>query len=74
MKTLHTTTTRNANHSHQRVRSFLTLAGVVTAMLCLIALLHEARAAEHMETKVPRVLETSRMVAVDLLGQIKTLL
>lgn len=72
MKALHTTNTRNANHSLERVRSVMTLTGILTAMLCFVALLQEPRAMEGRDAGLPRLLETSKIVATDLLTEVKT--
>lgn len=71
MKTLHTTNTRNANHNHERIRSFMTLIGIVTVMLCFVALLQESRAAERIDTRVPRLLESTQIVAAGLVAEVK---
>jgi hypothetical protein len=72
MKALHTTNRQNANHSHVRVRSVMTLAGIVTVMLCFVALLQEPRSMGRIGARVPRILETSKIVAADLLAEVKT--
>ena len=72
MKTLHTINTRNANNNHQRVRSAMILTGIVTVMLCFVALLQEPPSVKRMDARVPRLLETSRIVAADLFAEVKT--
>lgn len=72
MKTLHTTTTRNTHLSHTRIRSIAILTGIVTAILCLVALRQEALSTERMNVDVPHLLETSKLVAADLLIEVKT--
>jgi hypothetical protein len=71
MKALHTTNTRKANISPERVRSFMTLIGIVTVILCFVALLQEPRSMGRMDTRIPRLLETSKIVAADLLAEVK---
>jgi hypothetical protein len=71
MKTIHTTD-RNIISNHARVRFVLTLAGIVIAVLCSLALWQEARSAERIDTRVPHLLEFSRLVATDLVGEVKT--
>ena len=72
MKALHTTNSRNANHSHQRIRSVMTLTGIVTVMLCFVALLQEPRSVERIDARVPRLLESTQIVAAGLVAEVKT--
>ena len=74
MKTLNTTTTRNTNLSHTRIRSVAILTGIVTAILCLVALRQEAHSTERMNVNAPQLVQTSKIVATDLLMEVKALL
>ena len=71
MKTLHTNNV-NTNQSPRPVHLFTTLTGIVIAILCSVALLQDAGFAKYLDIKVPRVLESSRTVAADLLLEVKT--
>ena len=71
MKTIHTTTERNIINNPSWIRSALTVAGIVIAVLCLLALWHEAGSTERMDTRAPHLLEFSRLVATDLVTEVK---
>jgi hypothetical protein len=71
MKTIHTTTDRNIINNPAHIRSVLTVAGIVIAILCLLALWHEAGSTERMDTRAPHLLEFSRLVATDLVSEVK---
>lgn len=71
MKTLHTTNTQNANHSHGHVRLMMTLAGIVIAILCSMDFLLEVHSTERLDASIPQLLETSRIVVADLLIEVK---
>jgi hypothetical protein len=70
MKTPHTTD-RNIISNTAAIRSALTVAGIVIAVLCLLALWHEAGSADRMNTRAPRLLEFSRLVATDFVSEVK---
>jgi hypothetical protein len=71
MKMFHTTNTRNVPASHGRVRLVLAVVGIVTAVLCAMALLQDVRAAEPLDARAPRLLEISKIMASDLVGEVK---
>ena len=73
MKSLHTTNARNANHKHERVRSLMTVIGIMTVILCAVVLLHE-HPSMRTSARVPRLLETSKIVVADLLVEVRQVL
>jgi hypothetical protein len=70
MKTLHTTD-HNIINNTSHIRSALTVAGIVIAVLCLLTLWYEAGSSERMDTSAPHLLEFSRLVATDLVSEVK---
>ncbi len=72
MKALHTTNAQNAKHNHKRVRSVMRLTGIVTVVLCFVALLQEPPSMPRVDSRIPRLLEASKIVAGDLLAEVKT--
>jgi low affinity Fe/Cu permease len=72
MKTLHTTTTQNTNLSDARMRSLAIITGMVIAILCMVTLLQDVRSTEGMDAQVPRLLQSSKILAADLFIEVKT--
>lgn len=70
MKTHHTIANRTIINNRARVRSILSVAGIVVAVLCSLVLWKEARSAERMETKAPRLVELTRVTATGLIGEV----
>lgn len=65
MKTLHIPgKNKNLSSIPERVRLVLIPTGIVTAVICLLALLNETKSAEN-EVSRNRLIETSRIVAAD---------
>ena len=71
MKTLHTTHPHHVTATHARIRLALAVVGIITAVLCAMALLQDVRATTTSETKPPRLLQISKIVASDLVGEVK---
>ncbi len=72
MKTLHTTTIQNTSVSHARMRSLAIFTGMVIAILCLVTLLQEVRSTEGMDARIPQLLQSSKILAGNLLMDVKT--
>jgi hypothetical protein len=64
MKTLDNTQ-QNASSIRERIRIGLTLAGIVTAIICSMALLFEAQASEK-ESDISQFVETPKVMVADL--------
>ncbi len=62
MKSQGETTTQKNLHARTRVRVGITLAGIVTAILCTIALVYETPSLQR-KPVVPRLIETSTLAA-----------
>jgi hypothetical protein len=71
METIDTTTPLNRTASKNRVRLLLTLAGIVTAILCSMTLLQEVRSSKPMNAGVPLLMKSPKIVAVELIGEVK---
>jgi hypothetical protein len=69
MKTLDTSNTRNFKASH--IRMILAVVGILTAVLCAMALLQDVRAAELLNTRAPHGLEISKIMDSDLVDNVK---
>jgi hypothetical protein len=70
MKTPDTTINHNATINQSRVRLLLTLAGIVTAVLCSIALRYDGPSALRMDVGLPHLFDTSKIVAAGLFGDV----
>lgn len=71
MKTLHATINSQVTDSRARIRFVLTLAGILTAILCSMALRQEVRTSEGIDRTSPRVVEASRIIVAGLVGEVK---
>ncbi len=71
MKTLHTINTSNVTVSHASVRLILAIVGIVTAVLCAIALMNDVRAAELFQARIPRLLELPKIMVADFVSHVK---
>ena len=67
MNTLHTTTAKNTSNNE---RLILTIAGIVTALFCLVVLMREPHIAGSIGISVPKLLETSKVVAVNFVMEV----
>jgi hypothetical protein len=72
MKTLPLTPSHNVTANPGRYRLLLTLAGIVIAVLCWIALIRDVRSEEHMDVQVLRFQKSAKIFPVDLFGHAKT--
>jgi len=68
MNTLHTTTAQNINNN-EIARLILTIAGIVTALFCLVVLMKEPHITGG--DSIPKLLETSKVVALDFVTDVK---
>lgn len=64
MKTPLNTSTQNLNHTRERVRLAMTVAGIVTAIICSVALLSETPFMQ-LEVSMPRM-GAPKIVTADL--------
>lgn len=64
MKTLDTTQ-QNVSPIRERIRFGLTLAGIVTAIICSMALLFEAKASEK-ESGISQLTESPKVLVADV--------
>jgi hypothetical protein len=72
METLHNTNpTRSTAEIRERGRSTLIFTGILTAIICLLILLHDNYSVGHVATKLPRLDERSKIVLTDLPLEIK---
>jgi hypothetical protein len=70
MKTLHiNAANQKMNRTREQVRLIMIVAGIVTAIICSLALLSEAHPAETYES-TNGMIETSKMITTDLSIQI----
>jgi hypothetical protein len=74
METRHNiSNTRNKSHIDTRVRTVVTLVGMVIAIMCSVVLLTDLHAAGRVEASVPEHIETKNFVKVDLLIKLKNI-
>jgi hypothetical protein len=66
-----TLSTATPSASHARVRFALTLAGIVIAILCLLALGQDLRSADRVDSRAPRIFAFSKVVATNLVSEVK---
>ena len=72
METVHNTNpTRNTAEIRERVRSTLIFTGILTAIICLLILLHDTYSGGHVATRLPQLGEGSKIVLTDLPLEIK---
>ena len=72
METLHNNNPgRNAAEIRERGRSTLIFTGILTAIICLLILLHDTYSAGHVATRLPLLGEGSNIVLTDLPLEIK---
>jgi hypothetical protein len=57
----------NTNGNKTRIRSFLTIAGLVTAIIGSLVLLRDFNAMDDMETSMPSRIKTSKIINADIL-------
>lgn len=72
MKTLNTLTRPTVNQNSKRVRTILTLLGIVIAIFCVVALCQEGRSADIMNVGIPPLIQTSKIVGAELFMAVKT--
>jgi hypothetical protein len=71
MKTIHNTSkAQNKSHIRARVRSVLTVVGIITAIICSVVLLQDSHSAERAEVGVPNLMEASRFITADVLANV----
>ena len=72
METLHNTNpTPSTAEMRERGRSTLIFTGILTAIICLLILLHDTYSAGHVAKRLPRLGEGSKIVLTDLPLELK---
>jgi hypothetical protein len=66
MKTLHITgKNENQDNMRERLRLGIILTGIITAIICLLALLYETRSVENDEAGTSRLIQIPKIVKTD---------
>lgn len=71
MKTLDKSIARNVKTSHSRVRLLLTLAGVLTAVLCSFALQNDVLRSKRINPEVFHLQKFSSLLTEGFVGEVK---
>jgi hypothetical protein len=72
MKTTHTFTTNNKTNIKARVRSILTIVGIVTAIIWSVILFQQSDTMDHAEASIPDLIDASDFINTEMLANAGT--
>jgi hypothetical protein len=73
MKTTYNISTTNRKSAiNARVRSVMTLVGIITAIICSVILVQESGSTDRAEASIPTFIETSDLINTEMLANAGT--